>query len=252
LDPSSPYFDPLKAAILHQTAGDLDEACWLVFLSVHFGKNLRTGWRLVQDVYGGLGVPTPWSWDRISRNPRQFRQWLSKKEVQLQGGDGIPRHFGNHRKYQSLSASKPNGTAAAIESYINWVGPQKNHLVRFDEVLNATGHDPRKSFDLLYHSLDAVTSFGRMAKFDYLTMIGKIGLASIEPPSTYMQGATGPLVGSKLLFTGSTKTKLPRPQIETWLSVLDEMLRLPFGMQILEDAICNWQKSPNKFKRFRG
>ena len=252
LDPSSPYFDPLKAAILHQAAGHLDEACWLVFLSVHFGKNLRTGWRLVQDVYGGLGAPSPWSWNRISRNPKQFRLWLSKKEAQLQGGDGVSRHFGNHRKYQSLSASKPNGTAAAIETYINWVGPQKSHSVRFDEALDATGHDARKTFDVLYHSLDAVISFGRMAKFDYLTMIGKISLAPIEPPSTYMQGATGPLVGSRLLFTGNARTKLPRAQIETWLGTLDRMLQLPFGMQILEDAICNWQKSPSTFKRFRG
>jgi hypothetical protein len=43
-----------------------------------------------------------------------------------------------------------------------------------------------------------------------------------------------------------------RKQVEDWLTSLDKVLGLPFGMQILEDAICNWQKTPNKFKHFRG
>jgi hypothetical protein len=31
-------FDPLKAAVLHYRRGRVDEAYWLVFLAVHFGK----------------------------------------------------------------------------------------------------------------------------------------------------------------------------------------------------------------------
>jgi hypothetical protein len=27
---------------------------------------------------------------------------------------------------------------------------------------------------------------------------------------------------------------------------------LKVGMQVLEDALCNWQKSPAHFERFRG
>lgn len=33
---------------------------------------------------------------------------------------------------------------------------------------------------------------------------------------------------------------------------LDGHLKLRFGMQVLEDALCNWQKSPSKFVPFRG
>jgi len=50
--------------------------------------------------------------------------------------------------------------------------------------------------------MNDVERFGRTAKFDYLTMVGKLGLAAIEPGSTYMQGATGPLKGARLLFGG--------------------------------------------------
>jgi len=45
-DPLSNLFDPIKAAVLHKSQGDLDEAFWMVFLSVHFGKKLKSGWGL--------------------------------------------------------------------------------------------------------------------------------------------------------------------------------------------------------------
>src|SRR5688572_23639589 len=38
-DPNDVRFDPLKAAMLAHRAGNVDEAFWLVFLSVHFGKH---------------------------------------------------------------------------------------------------------------------------------------------------------------------------------------------------------------------
>ena len=51
-DPSSTYFDPLKAAILFKRKQHIDEAFWMVFLFVYFGKNQQTGWRLARDIYG--------------------------------------------------------------------------------------------------------------------------------------------------------------------------------------------------------
>jgi hypothetical protein len=38
--------------------------------------------------------------------------------------------------------------------------------------------------------------------------------------------------------------------LEEWLVQLGAGLGV--GMQVLEDALCNWQKSPVQFKRFRG
>ena len=49
-DPSSNLFDPLKAAVLRQRQGQIDEAFWLVFLSVYFGKSWRTGWPLERSI----------------------------------------------------------------------------------------------------------------------------------------------------------------------------------------------------------
>jgi Alpha-glutamyl/putrescinyl thymine pyrophosphorylase clade 3 len=99
--------------------------------------------------------------------------------------------------------------------------------------------------------MKSVVSFGRTARFDYLTMIGKLGLASIEPGFAYMGGATGPLRGARLLFFGSATAGGVTPrQLDAWLAELDAYLGV--GMQVLEDSLCNWQKSPGRFLRFRG
>lgn len=248
-DPMSDLFDPLKAAVLHHRLGNIDEAFWLVFLSVHFGKNRRTGWRLARDVYGALGTAPIWDWRRVSSNPQAFRRWLATHRGTLQGGDGVARHFGNHRKYQSLDANSPSGTGAAVESYVRWVGPPRTHQLLIQDAQNAVGTDPRQVFNYLYKSMDAVASFGRTAKFDYLTMIGKLNLAAIEPGSTYMPGATGPLAGARILFG---RANAGAAALDANLVELDAHLKLRFGMQVLEDALCNWQKSPKRFVPFRG
>ncbi len=247
-DPSSEYFDPLKAALLHQQAGALDEAFWLVFIFVHFGKNANTGWRLARDVYGALG-DQPWTWTRTSADPAAFTNWLASHQLTLQGRDGVPRHFGNHRKYQSLDATSNTGTGAAFISYVDWVGQTRTHRTRMQQALDQGAGNPYQAFDQLYRTMQSVKSFGRMARFDYLTMVGKLGLAPIEPHSTYMQGATGPVAGARLLF-GDSNRLLSIGELDSRLIQLGDIAGI--GMQVLEDALCNWQKSPDEFRPFRG
>lgn len=249
-DPSSELFDPEKAAVLRHRQGVNDEAFWLVFLSVHFGKPRKSGWRLVRDIYGRLGAGGYWDWATTSAAPGAFRQWLSANLATLNGGDGVVRRFGNHRKYQSLHPYTASGTGNAIETYVNWVKPFTTHDHLIQNAAFQTNSDPRRMFHYLYDSMNAVASFGRTAKFDYLTMIGKLGLAPIEPGSTYMQGATGPFAGGKLLFDGGTTSKLSRVDLDRLLVRLDSYLNV--GMQVIEDALCNWQKSPDVFKAFKG
>lgn len=251
-DPTSNHFDPLKAAIAAQRRDNTDEAFWLVFLAIHFGKALRSGWRLARDVYGRIGDGAIWSWELTSARPDDFRGWLAANYLALKG-DGIPRNFGNHRKYETLKPISRRSTANVVASYVNWVGPSRSHQDLLLAARAAVGDDPRRMFDFLYRSMDAVMSFGRTARFDYLTMLGKLELAPIFPGSTYMEGATGPVRGARLLFSGSIASNIDRSSLDQWLVSLDAKLPLgPFGMQILEDAVCNWQKSPTNFVRFRG
>jgi hypothetical protein len=249
-DPASDLFDPIKAAAFHAHHGRHDEACWLVFLSVHFGKSLQSRWRYPRDIYGALGGANHWDWARVSANPAGFRAWLAANQNTMKT-DGVIRRFGNHRKYESLDDNKPRGTGAAVQSYVAWVGPPRTHAELFRDAVVAAEGGGRRAFAMLYRSMKPVISFGRTAKFDYLTMIGKLGLAPIEPGSIFTNGATGPLKGARLLFFGSTSAGGAKPkQIDSCLVQLEAHLGV--GVQVLEDSLCNWQKSPAEFRRFRG
>jgi hypothetical protein len=246
-DPVDELFDPLGAAILQQQLGNLDEAFWLVFLFVHFGKSARGGWRYAREVYGRLGMGGRWDWASVSRDPAAFRAWLDAHQHTLRRPD-VPGGFGNHRKYQSLGAYSRTGTGAAVQSYVEWVNPPRTHVQLMNNVCAFAGNDPQQAFDHLYRSMSAVTSFGRMGRFDYLTMVGKLQLVPIEPGLAYLKDSTGPLDGAKLLVGG--RRRLTTPELETVLVDLNRQLNV--GMQVIEDALCNWQKSPRRFIGFRG
>ena len=249
MDPHGELFDPLLAAIRHARTGNHDEAAWLVFLFVHFGKHPVGGWRYLKEVYGRRGCLPFWTWCQVNADTSLFRQWLHRhsEKIRYEGGPG---GFGNHRKYQSLSAQKPSGTGAAFETYVDWVSPPRTHQGLFTEHLSRAAGDPGIAFDLLYRSMSSVASFGRTARFDYLAMIGKLGLADIQPGKTYIQHSTGPKAGAKLLLYGNSNARAASDTLETSLRKLGDHLGI--GMQEMEDALCNWQKSPSIFRPFRG
>ncbi len=250
MDPYSDIFDPLRAAVLRSRRGEIDEAWWLVFLGTHFGKHTVDGWRLARDVYGKLGQGGVWNWRAVSGDLPAFREWFENNEAVLRGGDGVSRRFGNHRKYESLKASAANGTANIFASYVAWVAPPRSHAYLLHELHRAVGQNPQAVFAALYESLDAVQRFGRLGKFDFLTMLGKLGIAPVDPGTTFLQGATGPLAGARLLFGDAHDVRLKASELETRL--VDFGQETGLGSQVIEDALCNWQKSPDSYVRFRG
>ena len=226
----------------HARAGRLDEAFWLIFLATHFGKHPTHGWRRLRDVYSGLGAGN-WSWERTSADPDAFRSWLRDS------GDRIGGAFGNHRKYASLRTDSAQGTAAVVQSYIDWVGPARSHGMLVANLVRAGGNDPHSIFDHFYHSMN-VTQFGRLGKFDFLALVGQLDLAPISPGSAYLKGATGPLMGARLLFGGDRNARFRASMLDDWLRILEATLEV--GMQVMENSLCNWQKSPGHFIHFRG
>lgn len=244
-DPHNDLFDPLKAAILQQRRGNVEEAFWLIFLLVHFGKHAHGGWRYTREIYGCLANDRIWTWERTSGDPAGFRDWLAAHEAEIKR-PGVPGGFGNHRKYEKLDAHSSNGTGAVVESYVRWVATAGSHRQLVDDLVRRAKGNPEAGFDTLYHSMSAVARFGRLARFDYLAMLGKLELAPIRPGRPYLEGSSGPLRGARLLFGG-----------EAGAATLDAAVvelghQLGLGMQVLEDALCNWNKSPGIFKPFRG
>ena len=249
-DPSNRAFDPIKAAAFYAAQGEVDEACWLVFLSTHFGKNGTSGWRLLKDVYGALGQGNLWNWASISQSPDGMTQWLTVNYDALTS-DGVPRHFGNHRKYESIRPSSSKSTGPVIASYVRWVlSNGGNHVHLFGRALEETNHVSRAAFGRIYDSMK-VLRFGRTAKFDYLSMLAKLDLVAIEANSAYLSTSTGPIRGAKLLFGGSVvSNQYSTQELDTYAIHLAGALRV--GLQEMEDALCNWQKSPGRYQRFAG
>jgi hypothetical protein len=244
IDPTdAELFDPLRGAVYCADQGNCDEACWLVFLFVAFGKGKRTGWRLVRDIYGRLGQGGRWDWPAASAAPGAIAQWI-KAYAEVLWPPGTFRPFGAHRQHERIALS-----AQTVETYLRWIGPA-GHQAKFNAAARAGNGDPRASFDILYCEMDEVYRFGRLAKFDYVAMLGKLDLAKVEPGSTYMAGATGPVSGARLLFANDPSVQLSAQFLDEKLADLDQYIAV--GMQAIEDALCNWQKSPRSFKPFRG
>jgi len=241
IDPADKDFNPLIAASYYRQQNKIDEAFWLVFLAIHFGEDENgTKWNHVRNVYYGLSNAPYWTWEKVSRDINGFRHWLQiNKEVLQNNGK-----FGNHRKYESLLDEH---TGKTIASYISWIGDSHSHQDLVNSMRSQVGENPNILFETLYKSMEAVWRFGRTAKFDYLCMVGKLGLANIEPGHPYLQDSTGPLEGARLLFGNRiSDTKV----LNTRLWELAMHMDLYFGMQIMEDAVCNWQKSPDNFISF--
>lgn len=242
-DPKSKAFDPLKAAVYFLNNQMIDEACWLIFLSINFGKNKKTNWALVKAFYGNLGDSENWTWEKITNDKVAFKSWIFENYQKLK----TYGNFGNHRKYCSL---KPNIFSKVILSYIDWIETNGGHSNLFNKAINSSKNDPKDSFLSLYKQMNDVYSFGRMGKFDYLCMIGKMKLANITPGEIFLSEATGPKDGCFILFGHHNKADINL--MNDKLTLLEQKINLEFGMQILEDAICNWQKNPNKYIYFNG
>lgn len=240
-DPNSPRFEAERAVAYHLQNGDIEEAAWLVFLITHFARPADTGWLRLKDVYGKLGQDV-WTWKKVSANPRAFSDWVYANSTAIRG------KFGNHRKYESLEEGTKREFSKVLQSYIALVG--KSHRTFFAQAVLDAGNDPTVIFDHLYRRMSAVLSFGRLAKFDYLALIGRYAIAPISAGSAYLSGATGPASGARLLFLGDPDGVASAKQLQAWLNELDHSLSV--GMAVMEDALCNWQKSPTEFVHFTG
>ena len=182
-----------------------------------------------------------WTWQRISTQPELFRTWLRANRAKIGGA------FGNHRKYETLDPDSNSSTARAIESFVQLCGPSPSAY--FASIVRSVGNDPIRIFDDAYHHL-RIARFGRLAKFDFLALLGRMDLAPLRPGSTYLSGATGPLRGARLLIDGDPNSPRRADDLHQILQRPDQTLNV--GMQVMEDSICNWQKSPHEFIHFRG
>lgn len=247
-DPNSGIFDPLRGAIYLQRNGQLDEAVWLAFVLTHFGKHAADGWKLAANIYGSFGVGPVWTFAQYAADPEGFEGMLAANSGRLADA-AISGSFSNHRKFQS---KKPQAIAKTFRTYYEWQTEFGGFRDRMIAAHRSVGQEPRAAFGALYNSMRGVFGFGggRLGRFDFLTMLGKLQLAPIIPGSVYLDKATGPLAGARLLFFGNRDHHITGSALEPRVDALDEVLGV--GKQVIEDSLCNWQKSPDAYEYFRG
>jgi hypothetical protein len=240
-DPANPAFQAELAVVHFLQRDQIEEAAWLVFLMVYLGKP-EAGWTRLRDIYGALGSGR-WDWAAVSSNPTGFQDWLAANWSRIKG------KFGNHRKYESLNPATNRPMGPAVVEYVNWVKTGGGHGRLLATIVRNTGNDPHRIFDAIYRALP-IKGFGRLGRFDWTAMLARYGLVPATAGSAYLDGATGPGHGARLLFLGDPAAAGSSGQMQDWLDLLDGHLQV--GMEVLEDAICNWQKSPAKFVHFKG
>lgn len=246
IDPHSPQFDPLKGAFYLDSKGKRDEAVWITFIGTHFGKHAKDAWKLAANVMGSFGQGPVWTAEQYGAHAADFDAMLTAHQDDLKSKVTSGR-FSNHRQYQSKKADK---IGKVFATFYEWLTSFGGINARVRLIHEQVGQEPTAVFKELYESMDGVSGFGRLGRFDFLTMVGKLDLAPIEADSVHFDGATGPLFGAKLLLLGAPDAVGGTRKIEKAIDELDDYLNV--GKQVLEDSLCNWQKSPMEFIYFKG
>ncbi len=70
------------------------------------------------------------------------------------------------------------------------------------------------------------------------------------PEETYRAYLGGYGLGARLLFDGHPDSPSPPKKLQPLLDALDADLQVT--MKVMEDALCNWQKSPTSFIHYKG
>lgn len=208
---------------------------WYLYLATYFGKSSASKWSLFQKAAF-----------------RKNREIILVEEI-LRGKGGYFKElqdlnffsncqFSNHRKYTKKSLVGKNGFIGSAD--------------RFLDNINQFDFSEQTSFDQAYNSALKIPLFGRMAAFDYICSLCKCHLNVGEPISMYLKHSTGPQSGFNLLLN-LCGIEMPSigdviqagDEIQQWFQEKTEIFLVA---QVLEDAICNWQKNPNYYKRYFG
>ncbi|MGS1094080.1 alpha-glutamyl/putrescinyl thymine pyrophosphorylase clade 3 protein [Aquamicrobium terrae] len=246
--PYSGIFDPIRGVLYLHRNGHLDEAVWLTFILTHFGKHAVDEWKLAENVYGSFGVGPTWTFAEYTSNVAAFENMLAANQNNLENVN-VSGRFSNHRKFES---KKPQEIAKTFRTFHEWQTEFGDFRERLIVTHAQVGQEPQATFDALYKSMRNVSRFGRgrLGRFDFLTMLGKLQIAPIFPGSVYLDKASGPLDGARLLLFGDRKHKITGKALEPRVDALDDILQV--GKQVIEDSLCNWQKSPDAYVYFRG
>lgn len=233
---SSSYFHTFVPFVLCQRPSlSSEDKAWFLYLATYFGKSAKSKWELFKRAAFDLDNNLI-SVSTVLRDREKYYRHLHHIDFFRNAT------FSNHRKY----------TVKKLEGYNGFI-KSANHFL--DNLLMFVPPNDI-SFDEMYRLSLEIPNFGRMAAFDFTASFCKCDLNVEEPKSMYLINSTGPLAGlgdflalsGKKIFSKEEKVKLGNNLLNWFLS----NSHIYMVAQVLEDAICNWQKSPRKYVRYFG
>ncbi len=233
---SLPYYITNNPFILSQRDSlSIQTRVWIVYLATYFGKSLKSKWLLF--------IRSAFRKDRslflveeIMEDRNSYFDYL--RNINFFDSSS----YSNHRKFTKKSLEGTKGFLHSADYFLNHIG----YFAFFT--------DP--NFHSVYTKAYRIPNFGRMAAFDFTSSLCKCGLGVKEPQSLYSSHSTGPLSALKsiLSLAGSPKNE-KSDQIELGENLLlwfEQNTNIRMCAQVIEDAICNWQKNTEVYKRYFG
>ncbi len=213
----------------------METRVWYIYVATYFGKSNTSKWKLFnkatfKDDHSLITL------EDILENREDYFSYLRGLNFFNNG------KYSNHRKYTKKSLDGGKGVFSSFYFLIE----------------NLDLFTPAKAtpFEEVYRNALKIPNFGRMAAFDFTCNLCKCGLYVNEPESMYQSHSTGPLSAlNDMLILSGVKNVTKNLQISlgdellSWFKTNSDIYMLA---QVLEDSICNWQKSPNEHIRFFG
>lgn len=211
----------------------LQDRYWVLYLATYFGKSSKSKWELFKRAaFNGDNFIC---FNSILQDPQLYFSYLSSFDFFENCS------YSNHRKFTPKNLAKENGLFKSMRYFIDNIG--------------TFAVDYKREFHELYLLSQKIPSFARLAAFDYATTLVKCGLNIGEPKSMYVSGSTGPLRGLKLMLELSqndTANTSPYRLSENLMEWFTKHTNIFMAAQVLEDAICNWQKNPARYIKYFG
>ena len=231
-----PYFHTSNPFTLAQRSSlSLDSRIWHNYVATYFGKSNKSKWMLFNRATFREDKSLI-TFEDILDNPEEYFEYL--RSISFFDNSS----YSNHRKYTKKSLEGDKGV------FLSFYYVMENiHLFKAETV---------SAFDVIYRNSLSIPNFGRMAAFDFSCNLCKCGLNVLEPESMYQRYSTGPLSALRNLLT---LADVPNPDKNFQVSFGDDLLtwfddnsNIYMLAQVLEDTICNWQKSPLNHIRYFG
>lgn len=235
VEQNRPFDSTNNPLVLAQRADlSIQNRIWVIYLATYFGKSETSSW----DLFNRASFDKNKTFIKIE----MIRANTQKYFEYLQSFDFFETtKFSNHRKYTKKALVGNKGFFRSM----NYVLENLESFIQEQEF----------EFDEMFLLSKRIPNFGRLAAFDFSSSLVKCGLNVKEPLSMYARNSTGPLraLGLLLRLTDSVDTDNTRKELsDDLVRWFNEHSNIFMAGQVLEDAICNWQKNPNTYTLYKG